>query len=211
MAGTMSLADLKSDLTASLHDAAEVFIGATDMDRLLDVAAQDFNRHRPRTLLGSFTVVAGTMIYPAPASLYIFKSSLWGIAPTPKAKPWERAWPGPLPKVQSVEGESGPELHLTPEPTQHQVSMLGSDYRFYYFGRHVIDAAAANTTIHPADRWLLLLRAQAEAMRELVMRNMKKPVQMRDGLHSGPKNMTPSAWYKFLMDEWESKIERLAT
>jgi hypothetical protein len=43
-----------------------------------------------------------------------------------------------------------------------------------------------------------------------VIRNIKKPVNMRDGLHSAPRNMSPSALYKLLMDEWEKKIDRLA-
>jgi hypothetical protein len=210
MAGTMSRADLSADLQASLHDAADVFVNGGDMDRLLDAAAQDFNRHRPRTLLGSMTVVADTMVYPAPADIYLFKSSLWGIAPVPKSKPWERNYPGPLPSVVVADGASAKELHLVPVPTQNQVDALGSDYRFYYFGRHAIDTNAANTTIAIADRALLLLRAQAEAMNELVMRNIKKPVNMRDGLNSSPKNMSPAAWFTTLMAQWESRVQRMA-
>jgi hypothetical protein len=210
MPGTMSLADLKSDLTASCSDAADVFVNAGDMERLLAVAAQDFNRHRPRTLLGTLTAVVDQVAYPAPEDLYLFKSSLWGIAPSHRAKPWERHWPGPMPRVQLVNGAGGRELHMTPPPTQKQVSMLGSEVRFYYFGRHVVGATAEGTTLDIGDRSLLLLRAQAEAMNELVMRNIKKPVEMRDGLRSAPKNMTPSSWYKILMEQWEKQIERVA-
>lgn len=210
MAGTMSMADLADDLRASLHDAADVFVTAGDMERLLATAALDFNRHRPRTLLAKLTVEADRMEYPAPADCYLFKSSLWGIAPVMRAKPWEKQWPGPMPDVRMVDVEGGRELHLTPAPSAHQVAVLGSEFRFYYFGNHVIGATAAGTTIHPGDRFLLLLRAQAEAMRELMMRNSKKPVQMRDGLHSAPKNMTPAAWYERLMDEWCEKVQRLA-
>lgn len=35
MAGSMSLADLRADLQASLHDAAAVFADPEDFDRLL--------------------------------------------------------------------------------------------------------------------------------------------------------------------------------
>lgn len=209
MSGSMSRADLVADLTASLHDAAEVFVNAGDMARLLDVAALDFSRHRPRTLLGTLTAEVGRMDYPAPASLYLFKSSLWGIAPTVRVKPWERQYPGPMPDVRVVDGVSGRELHLTPAPTQLQVMALGSEFRYYYFGKHVIGDTAAATTLPDGDRFLLLLRAQAEAMREMTMRNINKPVQMRDSLHSAPRNMTPAALHVEMMREWESKVSRL--
>ncbi|MBF8179654.1 phage adaptor protein [Herminiimonas contaminans] len=210
MAGTMSRADLAASLKIALNDAAEVFVNAEDMGRLLDAAAQDFNRHRPRTQLGSFVVTADVSQYPVPADLYLFKSPLWGVAPQVRTKPWEKTWPGQLPRVQIVEVSGARMLHLVPAPTHHQVNVLGSDYRYYYLGRHVIDEDANKTTIDAGDRFLLLLRAQAEAMRELVNRNIKKPVQMRDGLNSAPKNMTPSAWCEKLLAEWEMKIEGLA-
>jgi hypothetical protein len=210
MSGTMSRADLSVDLFASLRDAGDVFAnGVADMGALLDTAALDFSRHRPRTVLGSLTVEVGKMNYPAPADLYCFKSSLWGIAPVPKAKPWERQWPGPLPDVRLASGVSGAELHLLPTPTQLQLMALGSEFRYYYFAQHQIGVNAIDTTIAPADRFLLLLRAQAEAMRQLTMRNITKPVQMRDGLHSAPRNMTPAALHVELMREWEMKVSRL--
>lgn len=205
MAGTMSREDLALSLKASLHDAADVFVDGDDMGRLLDIAAQDFNRHRPRTQFGTLTVSPGKMNYPAPDDLYLFKSTLWGMAPIAKARPWEKTWPGPMPRVQLV----GRELHLAPAPTQHQVNVLGSEFRYYYLGRHLL-GAVEQTTIDAGDRFLLLLRAQAEAMRELTVRNVKKPVQLRDGMNSGPRNMTPSAFYTLLMEEWEAKVERLA-
>ncbi|WP_132259472.1 hypothetical protein [Paucimonas lemoignei] len=204
----MSMGDLVADLKASLHDAGEVFVAAGDMERLLKVSALDFNGYRPRTLLGKLTVEAGRMAYPAPDDCYLFKSSLWGIAPAVRAKPWEKQWPGRLPDVRMIDGAAGKELHLTPEPSAHQVAVLGSEFRFYYFGNHVIGDTADKTTIHPGDRFLLLLRAQAEAMRELMIRNIKKPVQLRDGLQSAPKNMTPAAWYERLMAEWAEKMQR---
>ncbi len=205
----MSRPDLAADLSASLHDALDVFADPGDMDRLLDAAALDFSRHRARTLLGSMTVEVGRMDYPAPANLYLFKSSLWGIAPVARAKPWERQWPGPLPDVHVADGVSGRELHLTPAPTQLQLMTLGTEFRYYYFGQHVIGDTAADTTLAAGDRFLLLLRAQAEAMREMTMRNINKPVTMRDGLHSSPRNMTPAALHIVMMREWESKVARL--
>jgi hypothetical protein len=206
----MSRTDLAADLAVSLHDAADVFAGPDDMGRLLDAAVVDFSRHRPRTLTGTLTVEIGRMAYPAPDDLYLFKSSLWGIAPVQRARPWERTWPGPNPDVRTVDGADGPELHLTPAPTAQQLATLGAEFRFYYFARHAIGDTAAETTLRAGDRGLLLLRAQAEAMRELAMRNIFKPVALRDGLMSAPRNGTPAALYGALMQEWEAKAARTA-
>lgn len=209
MAGSMSRADLAQDLKTSLHDAADVFAAEGDMERLLDIAVLDYSRHRPRTQLGSLTLEIGRMAYPAPADCYLFKSSLWGIAPIPRGRPWERTWAGPMPDVHLIDGADGLELHLTPAPTAPQISALGSEFRFYYFCTHAIGEQAAQTTVRVADRDMLLLRAQAEAASEMVSRNLNKPVQMRDGLHAAPKNMTPAAWCESLMVRWNKKMLRL--
>lgn len=209
MPGTMSLADLVADMTASLHDAIEVFDAPGDLQRLLKTAAADFSTHRPRTLLGKLTVEIGRIEYPAQDDMYQFKSSLWGNAPVPRAKPWERSWPGPMPDVRTVDGTTGRELHLVPAPTALQLMTLGSEFRYYYFGTHTIGETAAETTLSQDDRFLLLLRAQAEAMRELMIRNIKKPVAMRDSLNSSPRNSTPAAMYEKLMEEWSCKVKRM--
>ena len=64
---------------------------------------------------------------------------------------------------------------------------------------------AANTTILAGDRELLLLRGQAEAMRELAMRGVAKPVQLRDGLGMGPRNAHPAALYDALLCEFRER------
>lgn len=209
----MSLADLSADLTASLHDAAEVFVDAGDVARLLNTAAQDFNRHRPRTLVGEFSVEIDRLQYPAAEGIYLYKSSLWGHAP--RVNYWDRAWPGPAPDVTLIDGmladgSPGKLLQLSLPPSWKQISAFGNDFRYFYLGCHVIGAEASGTTLNAGDRFLLLLRAQAEAMREMMMRNIKKPVQMRDGLQSAPRNMTPAALYEQLMKEWEMKVKGLA-
>lgn len=181
----MSQADLVADLKASLHDAASVFTAATDGDfkRLLDAAALDMGSFRPRTILGSVILVAGQSDYAAPAGFAMFKSSLWGIAPIAAPRPWERGYPGKLPDAFESELAGVRQISLTLPPTAEQIAQLGNQYLFYYFAAHVVDAVAANTTIKIADRGLLLLRAQAEAMRELAMRNIGKPVTVRDGTY----------------------------
>jgi hypothetical protein len=205
MAGTMSEADLVADLKASLQDAASVFTAASDADfkRHLAAAALDFARPRPRTVLGSLTLTADEAAYALPNDFHAFKCDLWGLAPKARPQPWEKGWPGPLPRAAVAESGGAKKLTLAPPPTAAQISVLGAEYRFYYYAKHAIGADAANTTIAAGDRGLLLLRAQAEAMRELAMRNIHKPVQLRDGLTGTPRNALPSHLYEKFIEEFE--------
>jgi hypothetical protein len=66
-------------------------------------------------------------------------------------------------------------------------------------GSHGISTVGADTTVALVDRPLLLLRAQAEAMLELTLRNAAKPVQLRDGLSGTPRNSTPAALHATLL------------
>ncbi|MBU1692290.1 MAG: hypothetical protein KJ958_05485 [Gammaproteobacteria bacterium] len=200
--GDMSQASLVTDLKASLNDAAGVFTAAADADfiRHLDMSALDLGRFRPRTMLGSITLTAEKVDYPAPTDFLSYKAAIWG---TTRPKPWDKTWPGKLPEARVAENTGALELHLIPAPNATQIAVLGSTYKFYYFARHAIGATAANTSVQPGDRGLLLLRAQAEAMKELAARNVKKPVQMRDGISGGAKNGTPAYLFEALMEQFE--------
>lgn len=208
MPGTMSEADLVADLKASLQDAASVFVAVSDADfkRHLGAAALDFARVRPRTLLGSLTLTADLAEYATPADFHAFKCDLWGVAPTARPQPWEKSWPGVLPRVVVAESGGARKLVLAPAPSANQIAVLGTEYRYYYYARHEIGAQASGTTIAAGDRGLLLLRGQAEAMRELAMRNMHKPVQMRDGLTGAPRNATPSYLFEAFMTQFQEAV-----
>lgn len=208
MAGTMSEADLVADLKTSLNDAADVFVAANDADfkRHIANAALDFGRLRRRTLIGTLTLAADQRNYTAPAGLIWPKYPIWGVVEKSRTNPWEMTWPGPLPRLHLMEdATNGRELHLDPPPTAAQIAAFGATYRYYYYAGHTIGADAAQTTVHVSDRDLLLLRAAAEAMRELAYRNSKKPVQLRDGLGSAPRNSTPAALADWLMQEFERR------
>ncbi|MBZ0104651.1 MAG: hypothetical protein K8H84_03380 [Sulfuricella denitrificans] len=207
MSGTMSQADLVADLKSSLHDSASVFTAETDGDfkRMLDASALDLTRFRPRTLLGTLLLQADQAEYAAPDDFVMYKSSLWGIAPIAAPKPWERNYPGRLPDAFETEVGGARMISLSVPPTAAQIATLGNQFLFYYFAAHAVDADAAKTTVKAADRSLLLLRAQAEAMRELAMRNIGKPVSVRDGMSGQPRNGTPSHLYTALMEEYERR------
>lgn len=179
MSGSMSQADLVSDLKRSLHDAAGVFNDAAvpdgDFLRFLQVAFTGMQAKRPRTLLGSVTLVAEQDLYPlALADFAQYKTHQWG---GKNIRPWLPCHPGALPRIGAVNTGAGWSLVFDPAPTRAHIDAYGSAFRFWYYGTHSADGAGS--TLAAPDRPLLILRAQAEAMRELSMRNINKPVQLR--------------------------------
>lgn len=203
MPGTMREADIVADLQRSLHDAAGAFDAANEADfkRHLAVALTAMQAKRPRTLLGSTTIVADEVRYAiAEADFAQYKTHVWGTRPL---KPWSPGYPGALPRVAAVHDVAGWALMFDPAPSAELIAAYGATFKYWYFGAHSLGADAADTTLAGADRPLLILRAQAEAMRELSMRNINKPVQLRDGFSGTPRNSTPAALYRELLAEWE--------
>lgn len=216
---SMGMAELVAELKATLHDTAAVFKAPADADfeRFLRAALPDMGAKRPLTKLGSLVLEAGvpsfTVLEPDFAGL---KIDLWR-NPASLPKPWEPGYPGALPRIAAAREEVGIStwdayynevrhgrwrIHFDPAPSAALLAYLGDRFRFWYFAQHDIGLDQSGTTIAPVDQGLLLLRAQAEAMRELAVRNAAKPVQLRDGLSGTPRNSTPSALHEVLMRQF---------
>lgn len=208
MAGGMSMADLVADLKTTLHDSAAVFKAPADADfqRFLRAALPDMGTKRPVTRKASVTLEADTARYAVPvADFAAYKTDLWADA-TRLPKPWESSWPGPVPRVTATWDGAAWWLDFEAAPTPKHLAVFGRLFQFWYFGLHEVGADAATTTVAVADRGLLLLRAQVEAMRELALRNAAKPVQLRDGLSGVARNSTPAALHEVLLRLfWEAR------
>lgn len=192
---------MRADLKASLHDAASVLADPDDFDRCLTVAIEHLSVALPRTLAATINLLAGVSEYEAPADYLHFKMALWGKSTT--VQPWDKAHPGRLPDVLHFEGG----LVLMPAPTAQQIGLLGSHYRYFYFASHTLAEDAAQTTVPVSMRALLLLRAQAECCKELAIRNVTKPVTMRDGGGGQPRNGTPAALHVALMKDFAAQVQ----
>lgn len=208
MAGSMSLADLAADLRASLGDTAELFDAAEDADfkRLLTLALPDMAVKRPRTRLGQVLLQAGEGRYSLAAlpDFLDYKSHIWDAAAC-RPQPWEPGYPGAVPRV-AAQREDMPWLAFDPAPSAAHIALRGSTFRFYYLARHVLGEDASGTTVSADDRGLLLLRAQAEALRTVTLHQANKPVAMRDGLSGTPRNSTPAALHEMLLRLfWEAR------
>lgn len=203
MAGTMSQADLVADLKASLQDAASVFEAANDGDfrRHLDVAALALGEKHPVVKMAEITLAADVDTYAVAGDCARYLWHTWGASS--RLRPWEPGYTGAKPRVHEVNVGGVSKLLLEPTPTAAQIAAFGATFAYRYAARHVIAADAAQTTVGASSRALLILRAQAEACRELAMRGMKKPTQLRDGLTGAPRNSTPSALFQALLEEFE--------
>jgi len=202
---SMSQADLVQSLIDQLADSASVFENE-DFESFLDAAAADLSQYRPRLMNTSLTLLGDTELYTAPSDYISFHSSSWGKWERRRRKVWDENYPSYLPKIYFIEDAGEKKLFLSPAPSAEQISDFGSLYQFRYFATHIISTDGMKTSILNSDRHLLLLRAMAEAAKTMAMRNISKPVRLRDGLSNGPRNGTPAALYKQLMDEFRAQV-----
>lgn len=194
---------LEATLKASLVDSDRVF-KPEDYQRHVDTALADYSRRKPLQCLGELTLSVGGAVYDCPAALLTLQGLDWGRDAKAGLNPWDDRWPGRLPELRLMDGEDGRKLYLSPAPSARQLALLGGRAVYRYGVAHQLSDSAS--TVPPVDAALLLVRAQAEAMRELAMRNSSRPVQLKDGLTSTPKNGTPSYLYTVLIEEFERRV-----
>lgn len=202
---SMLLSALVADFKASLSDAAGQFRAPADADfaRLLGVALLDMQAKRPITKAAEVSLFAEQARYALVLDDFAaIKTHMWA-SPAQTPRPWEPSYPGAVPRVSAQWDGVAWWLEFSPAPTARQLLVWGGVFKFWYFARHVLSETPGATTVNPHDRSLLILRAQAEAMRELAMRNIVKPQAMRDGYTGQPRNGTPSALFEMLMAEFK--------
>lgn len=211
--GGMGKAELIASLKASLGDAAGVFKEAADadFDRHIDAALADLVGVASLVRQAGFDITRDALpgwptAFAVPSDFDRFDRMLWG---QHGLMPWDAQYPGKLPDVVKADINGQIALMLCPLPTAQQLAVCGQQFTYRYHAKPLIGATSAETTLPSRHRGLLILRAQAEAMRELTMRNINKPIQTRDGLTGTPRNSTPAALYQALMAEFQAKVAAL--
>lgn len=204
----LTIAELLPDYKASLNDAADVFGNDSssptqdeNLTRHLNVAASALSADgkRRRIRYGTLSVIADQSFYEVPDDLIAPRTSLWSNT----AREWDRP-PGQIPAVYLFDGPDGKVLRLEPAPTAPQITFYGSTFTFVYLAANAITGDAGTSTLTENDRYIVILRAQVEAMREMTFRNIHKPVQLRAASGGGStSNMQPSALYEKLLDEYK--------
>lgn len=204
----MDRASLITDLKGILKSSADKFTDPDDFARHLDIAASDLERLAPSYGQATITIAANEAYYPLPAGVSRLDMSLWGLQ-CRAAAPWDKRFPGKLPRIRRVEVDGVPSIMLTPPPTCDQIAALSSAFPFSYVRRYTIGDNAADTTVPEHRRALLLLRATVESLLELVNNGFAKPVALggTHGVGAMPKNGHPAALAENLLT-W---CERMAT
>ncbi|HCU52893.1 MAG TPA: hypothetical protein DIC36_00945 [Gammaproteobacteria bacterium] len=203
----MTRAEFIESLRESLNDAASVFsTDDTDYLRHLDMALRDFSQpnHRPLRKRGTLTLVADTRDYDAPAD---FQGMAWcdyGTASREQYRPWQPQYMTTQFVLIAMRGATGWQLRTARDVTSDLIALHGSACGFFYYATHIL--SEIECSVRDNDMPLLLLRAQAEAMREMSIRNIFKPVQLRTGVAGAPSNGTPGGLYSLLMDYYEASF-----
>lgn len=209
LTGTPSgaLAELVADLKASLQDSAQAFTAPGDADfiRHINTALADVNRRAYRIFAGEspptrtkVTLVAGQNSYDAPADCRSLISSAWAKCWQLQYAPWEDGYPRNLPVGRLRWMDGARKLFLSRAPTAGEIALYGAEYEFDYLPS--ITLGDLPDTVQD----ILLLRAQAEAVKELGFRAMTKPVALRTG--TGAPQGAPMQVYQALMADFERRI-----
>lgn len=197
----MTLTELRTALKASIHDAGNTLSDA-DLDRALTAAAHAMQLKRPRILTASFTVSMGTTTYSeVPSDLVRVHRVTWGSVCPPRwdLRMYGYSNPQPRPRLYVV-GSPTRQFILSPAVTQDQLRIFGTQFDYEYVADHVVSETPGETTIASSDRALLLLRAQAEALKELAMRAVVRPTPT-SGRTGSTGDGTRALWQD-LMKEW---------
>jgi len=204
----VTFSDFRDDLVSSLHTAATRFEGTDadpddDFKRFTLAATAALAERRGRTLIGSVDLVADQAEYTAPADLIRINAALWGAAHG--IEPWDDRYPGPLPRHRIHRDAATVTLRLLPAPTRHQITQLGAEYTFYYAAGYWTGDPADDIELdRENDRELLLLRAQAEAAREMAIQNVGRPSETKIQMAQS-KDMTARGLFDALIAEFDRR------
>lgn len=173
-------------------------------ERHFDIALADLNLWRPLIIYDSLSVIAGQSYYECPKDLNKPISCFYGRGHKARGYPWDDDYVGQLPEIRVVfNKDRSRSLQLMPPPSSRQIQVLGSECSYTYSADHFLNEEGSSLTSNEEN--LLILRAQAEAMREAAISNVTEPQTMREGLTSTPKNGTPAYLYSELLSEFKRR------
>lgn len=182
----------------SLLDSVRAFSDA-DLERHVDIALQALSLIKPKLSATVLTLVGGRSLYPCPANLLAFQACFWGRANKAAVQPWDDGYVGKLPEWSVTHNEAGERfLRANPPPSFRQLSYIGSYAEIEYRAAWDWEDVGIGGMGH-----VLMLRAQAEAMRELAAKNATTAYNIREGISATPKNGTPAYLYEQLLQEFE--------
>jgi len=85
--------------------------------------------------------------------------------------------------------------------------LYGQAYEFTYKASQILGDDLTKNTLLESAIPIVLIRAQAEAAREMALRNIHKPVSLNTPVGGVPSNGTPMGIYQALMIEFEKQVK----
>jgi len=203
-------ATVLASLDASLLDAASVFgepnteERTAALSRHLDEAVRDFDRVLPLVVDDALTLMSDVRNYVADprARSFVDTPLIYENSARDLTDPY-RVEVVPTPTLRVLSGMKT--WAFTPTPTASILFRLGSDYRFSFKKAHLLSDTEADSTVFEEDLPLLITRAQIAALKEISIRNLHKPVVLRDTMFSQTRNGTPAGLADVLMGQWEQQ------
>ena len=204
----MNRPNLLKAYSESLLDSQRAF-KAEDFERHMDTALRELAQFRPRRVLAELNSMPMQREYECPADLIEVLATHYGRAEKAQRQPWDAGYPTQrLPEVTvQYRADGSRYLQVFPAPSYQLLAQIGTVVGYEYSAGHVVTDSYSSLT--PVLVHLAILRAQAEAMRELAMRNSSMPTQVKDSLTNTPANGTPSYLYQLLMDEFYGRVRRI--
>ena len=204
----MNRPNLLKAYSESLLDSQRAF-KAEDFERHMDTALRELTQFRPHRVLAELNVLPMQREYECPADLVQVLATHYGRAEKMQRQPWDAGYPTQrLPEVTvQYRADGSRYLQVFPAPSYQLLAQIGTVVGYEYSAGHVVTDSYSSLT--PVLVHLAILRAQAEAMRELAMRNSSMPTQVKDSLTNTPANGTPSYLYQLLMDEFYGRVKRI--
>ena len=204
----MNRTDLLKAYSESLLDSQRAF-KAVDFERHMDTALRELAQFRPRRVLAELNAMPMQREYECPVDLIQVLATHFGRAEKAQRQPWDAGYPTQrLPDVTvQYRADGSRYLQVFPAPSYQLMVQIGAVVGYEYSAAHIVTEEVC--TLTEVDVQLAILRAQAEAMRELAMRNSTQPTQIKDSLTNTPANGTPSYLYTLLMNEFYERVRRI--
>ena len=204
----MNRPNLLKAYSESLLDSQRAF-KAEDFERHMDTALRELTQFRPHRVLAELNVLPMQREYECPADLVQVLATHYGRAEKMQRQPWDAGYPTQrLPDVKvRYRADGSRYLQVFPAPNYQLMAQIGAVVGYEYSAAHIVTEEVC--TLTEVDVQLAILRAQAEAMRELAMRNSTQPTQIKDSLTNTPANGSPSYLYTLLMNEFYERVRRI--
>jgi hypothetical protein len=202
----MLFEEVLANYKSSLLDSASVFKD-DQLTRHLKTALLEYSKYKPLIKDGSFNLIANIKVYPAPVDLFEVIETFWAREQRKTMPVWSPIYPENLPRLNLYQREQGYELVLSRAVTESEISLYGQAYEFTYKASQILGDDLTKNTLLESAIPIVLIRAQAEAAREMALRNIHKPVSLNTPVGGVPSNGTPMGIYQALMIEFEKQVK----